>query len=196
MFTNLFSCVFLKEPCGVFEVFNILLVVSCQANDEMCAKYMTNNPWLENIFTLQVGNDVGANITIEMCTWDSWDFLVVSKRNNQKIVFWWKISGEWECFFLLHQKTWKDNQATWTILSCNKPMHPLSGEWNRPCCSTPRPLWWRLSLHGWGDDFDQWPSMLYVTLCYTVILYAHLVNSCETEIELFEQWQTLFVGCK
>jgi len=28
VFTNLFSCVFLKEPCGVFEVFNILLVVS------------------------------------------------------------------------------------------------------------------------------------------------------------------------
>jgi len=28
VFINLFSCVFLKEPCGVFEVFNIILVIS------------------------------------------------------------------------------------------------------------------------------------------------------------------------
>ena len=34
VFTNLFSCVFLKEPCGVFEVFNIMLVVSSPANDK------------------------------------------------------------------------------------------------------------------------------------------------------------------
>ena len=26
MFTNLFSCIFLKEPCGVFEICNIFLV--------------------------------------------------------------------------------------------------------------------------------------------------------------------------
>ena len=41
---NLFSCIFLKEPCGVFEILNIFIVIlifmSCQHEMTMCCIFL------------------------------------------------------------------------------------------------------------------------------------------------------------